>query len=109
MLLLTIQDTFDIAGRGLVLLPDFSVPFGGWQNRTDTVSIVAPNGSTVDADAALNLTHFVPIDKSMPPDRRWRVVMMLPNVERSAVPVGSEIFGSAELARAIRGEKRLGV
>jgi hypothetical protein len=34
--LLTVQEHFDITGRGLVLLPDFEVP-DGWKNRSEPV------------------------------------------------------------------------
>ena len=89
--LLTVVDSFQITGLGLVLAPDFSVPGNGWKSREEEVTIVTPAGQRFEALARLNLSHFN-VPTSADPDRRWRVVVTLAEMPKDRIPVGSRIF-----------------
>ena len=67
--LLTVTDHIAIAGRGLVLMPDFSVP-DGWRDRQEIVRIVGPSGGNREVEARLSWTHFVIADRSVAADLR---------------------------------------
>jgi len=74
--LLTVEASFRITGRGVVVKPNFSVP-NGWRNRTETIVVLNPNGGQYEASAQFNLEHFNIADPSVSIDQRWRVVVML--------------------------------
>jgi hypothetical protein len=95
--LLTVSDSFDITGRGLVVLPDFSVPPAGWKDRKIQLTIVTPTGQTQEATASVFLTHLVLSDRSASADRRNRVVMMILGLARENIPIGSRLFSSRDL------------
>jgi hypothetical protein len=95
--LLTIKDCFLIEGRGVVVIPDFSVP-DGWKDRTDTVAVTKPDGQQYQATAQFNMSHFRMLD---PKASGWRVVMLLPNGKKEDLPVGSKILVSQEIRDAI--------
>jgi hypothetical protein len=98
--LLTVDDSFHIQGRWLVVLPDFSVP-NGWKDQVETVVVEKPGGQKSELVARFNLTHFnlsFPLtDPRGSIDRRWRVIVMLPKVTKADLPIGSKIFVSREL------------
>lgn len=97
--LLTVVDSFEINGRGTVLVPDFSVPIG-WQDREELVSLVLPDGQRIAMTARFELTHFSLTDPEASPDKRWRVVVLL--AERTdKMLVGSKLFVPAECYRAV--------
>jgi hypothetical protein len=100
--LLTVQEHFDITGRGLVLLPDFDVP-QGWRNRAESVLVVTPDGSEQEFDARFELIHFNIRDANVEANRRWRVSVSLPSATKSAVPIGSRLLCESELKAAIAG------
>jgi|SRR6187431_2752397 hypothetical protein len=98
--LLTVEDSFQITGRGVVLVPDFSVPVG-WTNRTETVLVEQPCGTRYEALAQFNLSHFNLIDRNAPVDKRWRIVVLLPGLAKEEVPPGSKIFVASEVRDAV--------
>jgi hypothetical protein len=93
--LLTVEDRFQLSGVGLVLVPDFSVP-DGWRNIEETVQLCRPDGTMLEAVAQLNMTHFNIRDPKADLDKRWRIVVRLPAVEKGQVPVGSRLLVSAD-------------
>jgi hypothetical protein len=95
--LLTVEDCFEIFGLGVVLRPDFSVPNGRWKARSDTVTVIRPDGQQFDATAEFNLSHFNIPDPRVSIDRRWRVVLSLPGRTKDQVPAGTKILISQEL------------
>lgn len=101
--LLTVQEHFDITGRGLVLLPDFDVP-RGWRDRTASVLVVTPDGKAQEFDARFELIHFNIRDANVEVNRRWRVSVSLPSATKSAVPIGSRLLCEGELKASIAGE-----
>jgi len=103
--LLTVEDTFEIGGFGLVLRPDFSVPNGRWAERSESALVVRPNGDRLEATARFGLSHFYISDPTVPLDRRWRVVLSLPDCTKDQVPIGSKILVSQEMCDAILATK----
>jgi hypothetical protein len=98
--LLTIEDLFLIEGRGVVVIPDFSVP-DGWKDRTDTVVVTKPDGQQYEATAQFSMSHFRMLDPKTSIDKRWRVVVMLLNGKKEELPVGSKILVSQEIRDAL--------
>ena len=98
--LLTIEDRFAIEGRGVVIVPDFSVP-DGWKDRTDAVVVMKPDGQQQEAEAQFSMSHFVPLDRKAPLDKRWRIVVLLLGGKKEDLPVGSKILVSQEVRDAI--------
>ena len=98
--LLTVADSFQISGRGVVVIPDFSVP-DGWKNRTDTITVAKPDGQQYEATAQFSVSHFNIRDPQVSIDRRWRVVVLLPDRTKDELPVGSKILVSPEVRDAI--------
>ena len=94
--LLTVSDRFNISGRGIIVLPDFSVPGGRWTDRDEVVSVTTPDGDSFEATARFNLAHFYIPDPKVSIDRRWRVTVLFPDKSGVNVPVGSKIFVSRE-------------
>ncbi len=99
--LLTVEDCFQISGRGVVVIPDFSIP-NGWKNRKDTVMVVTPAGQKHEVVAQFSMSHFKPIDPNVPLDKRWRVIVLLTDYKKEDLPVGSKIFVSQEIKDAIQ-------
>ncbi len=98
--LLTVVDRFQLS-YGLVLVPDFSVPNGGWRNCQEEVHILTPAGDEYGAIAQFNMTHFNFRDPKVPMDRRWRVVVCLQGIEKERLPVGSRLFVSEQIRNAL--------
>lgn len=102
--LLIVEDTFCIdrnTVRMLILHPNFSVPKGGWQGRTETVVVRRPDGQEFEATAQLELTHFNICDPHVSIDKRWRVTMCLTNTTKDDVPLGSKVLVSQQLRDAL--------
>jgi hypothetical protein len=99
--LLTVEDSFDIAGHGVVMIPDFPIPDVPWKNRTKPVVIVRPNGSQFQATARIDLTHMNLADPHAAPEQRWRIVVSLPQYTKADVPPGSKIFVMPRLQEAL--------
>lgn len=98
--LFTVEDSFNI-GRGVVVVtPDFSVP-DGWKDRIDSVTVVKPDGERYEATAQFSMSHTLIRDAQVSSDRRWRVVVLLPDRTRDDVPSGSRILVSPEVKAAI--------
>jgi hypothetical protein len=89
--LLTVQDHFDMTGRGLVLLPDFDVP-DGWCARYDTVLMITPAGEQREFLAHFSIIHFNTRDPKVDSKRRWRVSVSLPTASKHTVPIGSKVL-----------------
>jgi hypothetical protein len=98
--LLTVEAAFQIESVGVVVVPDFSVP-RGWKDRSETVLVAKPDGQHYETTAQFNAAHFNvaidPADERGSIDRRWRVVVSLPNRRKEELPSGSKIMVSCEL------------
>jgi hypothetical protein len=98
---ITVEDCFSISGRGVVVIPDFSIP-PGWKDREETVTVATPDGRRYESRARFNMSHFNVADPEVPSDKRWRVVVMLLDRSKEELPEGSKIFVSPEVSAALR-------
>jgi hypothetical protein len=98
--LLTVEDCFEISGRGVVAIPNFSVPHG-WKDRIDTVVVAKPDGRQYEAVARFVMSHFNLVDPKASVDKSWRVVVLLSDRMRQELPVGSKILVSPQVRDAI--------
>jgi hypothetical protein len=96
MELVTVEDCFLIEGRGVAVIPDFSVP-DGWKDRTETVLVTKPDGQHYKAVAQFSLTHYRLLDPKSAMDRRWRIVLLLQSKQKDDLPAGSKVFVSHEV------------
>ena len=94
--LLTVIDCFLIEGRGLIILPDFSLP-KGWKNRDEQTKIIKPSGEELELTAKFQSTHFSYAAPNTPLDQRWRVIVLLPGKTKEEMPIGSRLIVSSEL------------
>lgn len=98
--LLTVEDSFQISGRGVVVVPDFPLP-EGWEDRRGMIVVVTPDGRQYDATARFSRSHFEIRDPNVAADKRWRVVVLLPDGKKEDLPVGSRILVSREVRDAL--------
>jgi hypothetical protein len=98
--LLIVAERFRL-NNGLVVVPDFP-PSDGWKNRSETVTIVLPDGKNRTAMASLAIAHLLISDPTAPPDRRWRPVVSLHALTKEDVPVGSKVMVPLTSRTAIR-------
>jgi hypothetical protein len=82
-LLLSVEDRFLLAGRGLVLAPDLPLPYGK-SNLVFTVIVERPDGTRLQAQAELRLDHFRP--------GGYKLIVHLPRLDKTDVPVGSKVW-----------------
>jgi hypothetical protein len=94
--LLTIEDSFAITNRGIVLMPHFPVPHGEWKHRVEVVTILPPDSPPYDTTASFELTHFSIRDPNVSADMRWRIVLIIRDTTKERLPKGSRICVSAE-------------
>lgn len=83
--LCTVEDTFLVTGRGLIIAPAFPVSTYRFE-ANQQVRVVRPNGETFEGRA------FFQIPFQSPPARELSFLCALPDVEKDSVPVGSEIW-----------------
>ena len=105
--LLTVESTSGSASadhaerRRLIIHPDLSVPPAGWKERTETVTILTPEGREFEATATFCLSHINIKDPRVSIDQRWRVIVCLQGMTSDSVPIGSKIFVSRETRDAL--------
>jgi len=95
-----VPERFQLSNR-LVVAPDFSAP-QGWKNRSETVTIVLPDGKHSEAKASLELAHFRIADPTASPERRWRLVVSFPTMTKEGLPKGSKVMVPKSLKAAIQ-------
>jgi hypothetical protein len=86
--LCTVEDVFEISGRGGVLTPGLSKTTGAdIQIRAqDAIQLRRPDGSVVR-------THIHAVEILDGPNKRWCVPVLLPpEFKKSDVPVGTQIW-----------------
>jgi len=101
-----VEERFQITGRGLVLAPDFSVPSNGaWQNFTTNIELETAGDGRKTFEANFWLSHFNISDPNVPIDKRWRIVLNLPNAKEDEVPIGSRVYVDEVDYIKVAGEK----
>ena len=84
-LLLVVEDTFAISGRGLVVVPD--VDLGGTHQRHVTVELRRPDGSRGRAEALAQVPY---VSRPRPGPRHH--VLMFASLTKADVPIGTELW-----------------
>ena len=85
----------------MVLLPDFSIPEAGWENRRESVTIVTPAGQATECMARIEVAHFQMSELESTIDQRWRVAVVLEAADKP--PAGSRVLVTRELCAKLRG------
>jgi len=87
--LLQVQDTFQVTGRGLVVVPEIPVP-PRFANFTDTVTVNPPDSEPFQASANFFLSHFSP--------GGFKLLITFPGLSKGSLPIGSGILVSDSAA-----------
>jgi len=103
--LITVEQTFLISQKGLILLPDFAVP-NDWVDGVYTIIIVKPGGERTQANASFITAHFNTRDPHASIEQRWRVTITLKDQLKDDVPIGSRILIDAKIAIILKNENR---
>src|SRR5215469_6039022 len=88
----------------LIVHPDLSVPASGWKERTETVTVLRPDGRQIEAAAQISLSHFnfkMSERHLTTVDQRWRVTVSFRGLTTDDVPDGSKILVSRETRDAL--------
>jgi hypothetical protein len=83
--LLTVEDVFDIPGRGLIVVPGPLVDSFASPSEI-SVTLKRPDGQVIDATASITF-HF-----QTPPPKEHRFAVILKGPAKSDVPIGTEIW-----------------
>ena len=87
--LLTVEDLFDIPGRGLIVVP--GPPLHAFAEPTElAVRLERPDGTVLEATASLTPQFQTP----PPKENRYAVILKEPN--QSDVPIGTEIWSTRD-------------
>jgi len=87
--LLQVQDTFQVAGRGLVVVPGIPVA-PRFAHFTDTVVVEPPDSEPFQASADFFLSHFSP--------GGFKLLITFPGLSKGSLPIGSGILVSDSAA-----------
>ena len=83
--LLTVEDTFRIEGRGVIVMP--SVPVDAYcGSRSRTVSLRRPDGTETTATATLDIPFVRP-----PPPAPYYLCLLV-GLTKEDVPLGTEVW-----------------
>ncbi|HTR54750.1 MAG TPA: hypothetical protein VMJ10_28865 [Kofleriaceae bacterium] len=87
-LLLVVEDTFAIAGRGVIVAPDAKLD--GSSPRTMSVELRRPDGTTVSAEAVAEIPFVDPPRLPL----SIRHMLRFAKLTKQDVPVGTEIWAT---------------
>ena len=92
--LFTVEDTFMITGRGLIVEqgPPFSTFGTDGRTHSCSVEVKRPDGTALVAQADFYMAHFQPLEAQKRYLERGCYVCMLKGVAKIDVPVGSDIW-----------------
>lgn len=107
--LITVEKTFCIRSdvypqrSVLVVDPRLPVPPDGWKERTETVSVLPPEGPELEAPAKFSLSHLNirTTEREFVKYEPWRVTILFEGLTSDDVPNGSRIFVSQEIKDAL--------
>jgi hypothetical protein len=99
--LMQVQDRFALKHRGLTLVPDFPAPDHGWNDFDRQILVITPNGEQKEFQAKFQICHFNFRDPGVDISRRWRIVVSLPYASKEDVPVGSRVWVTRDINRAL--------
>jgi hypothetical protein len=87
--LLTVEDVFAITGRGVIVVPDIPLQMLA-PLHPPTVLLKRPDNTTQTVAATFDIPIFDPPLGVQP--RRAAYVCLLRGIDKTAVPIGSEIW-----------------
>ena len=85
MLLTTVEDTFTVTNRGVIIAPFFSVKKYRF-NTNEKLMIEKPNGEKFLCDAYFQIPFI------SPPPKELQYHCALLKIEKSDVPIGSKVW-----------------
>lgn len=87
-LLSTVEDVFEIEGRGCVITPGFAsdAPLSLPVRRRDPISLHRPDGSVIETH--IHEVEFLRGQRSCYP------IVLPPNITKADVPIGTEVWYS---------------
>jgi len=92
--ILEVEDSFNLTGRGLVLIPQLPLPESiDFKSFQETVTIVRPDGGTKNTNAMFAAEHF----ELVPGGCLWAMAIMLIDTSKDEVPSGSSILVNDEV------------
>lgn len=98
--LLTVRECFQLTGKGVVVLPDFSIP-SNWEDREEEVVVQTVFGKAFKTVAQLNRTHFQIANPTVPAEYRWRLTITFQNLRKDELPPGTTILASKQLCELL--------
>jgi hypothetical protein len=101
--LLTVAGSFQLKGRGVVVIPNLPPPAAGWKASSHTVVIVTPGGGSREVEARLEVWHFNIPDAAVAAQHGEGLVLSFPALTKNEVPIGSRIMVPPELRDVICG------
>ena len=107
--LITVEKTFCLRSDSqperclLVIDPRLRVPPDDWKERTETVSVLRPDGRQFEAAAQISLSHLnIKMEaRDLSMDQRWKVTIVFQGLTSEDVPDGSKILVSHETRDAL--------
>jgi len=90
-LLLRVEESFLIAGRGLVVVPHLEPIPQGFRPFADSVVVRHPDSSENEMTARFDLSHF----RLLEGGGKWMIAVSFPVDSKQLVPIGSELWVSA--------------
>jgi hypothetical protein len=98
MHLLKVENSFQIKGRGLVVIPLLPPPTTrSFKPFRQTVRVERPDGARLELEALFALEHFSLIGRHF----KWVTIVMFPAVSKQNLPVVSRILVDAETLAAL--------
>lgn len=99
--LMQVQDCFALKRDGLTLVPDFPLPHREWNNLDAQVLVITPDGEQKEFQAKFTLCHFNILFPSVDINCHWRIVVSLPQASKEDMPVGSKIWVTRDIQKAL--------
>ena len=90
--LITVQESFFLQGKGVVIIPSLADATGRFKPFSECVTIRYPDGSERQFEAKFSVWHFTLIGGGS----RWCIGGLLPGAAKHAVPEGSTLVVSQE-------------
>ena len=87
-LLFTVEDAFDIKGRGVVLTPGY-LTYEDRLGNGDLVKLICPDGTQITGQIRGREFPTYPFDY---PLEKWRAGIMIADLTKKDVPIGTEVW-----------------
>jgi hypothetical protein len=100
-LLLTVEDSFLINGRGLVVVPPIDLPLEPLRFKpfSDELRIERPDGTEMQALVKFAIEHLSLVGGGS----TWHITAMIPSETKESIPIGSRLFAHEETMKKLKG------